>query len=127
MTVHSHACAHTCFTVAPVTITSHPTNMTINGTEEATFSVEATGGGLTYQWKRNGVSLRETAGKLEGVNSPVLMVLDAQVGDEGFYSCVVTNGAGDGESSNQAFLFTVGKETIFIEILAIILVKQIGS
>lgn len=92
-------------------------NMTINGTEEATFSVEATGGGLTYQWKRNGVSLRETAGKLEGVNSPVLMVLDAQVGDEGFYLCVVTNGAGDSESSNQAFLFTVGKENIEIIII----------
>ena len=84
-------------------------NMTVNGTEEATFSVEATGGGLTYQWRRNGDSLSEVAGKLEGVNSPMLMVLDAQVGDEGFYSCVVTNGAGDSETSNEAFLFTVGK------------------
>lgn len=83
--------------------------MTVNGTEEATFSVEATGGGLTYQWKKNGVSLMEMAGKLEGVNAPMLMVLDAQIGDEGSYSCVVTNGAGDSETSNEAFLFTVGK------------------
>ena len=84
--------------------------MTVNGTEEATFSVEAMGGGLTYQWRRNGDSLNEVAGKLEGVNSPTLMVLDAQIGDEGFYSCVVANGAGDSESSSEAFLFTVGKK-----------------
>jgi hypothetical protein len=84
--------------------------MTINGTEEATFSVEAMGGGLTFQWRRNGDDLREEAGKLEGVNTPILIVLDAQLGDEGFYSCVVTNGAGDSETSNEAFLFTVGKQ-----------------
>ena len=83
--------------------------MTVNETEETTFSVEAMGGGLTYQWRRDGISLSEVAGKLEGVNSPTLLVLDAQIGDEGFYSCVVTNGAGDSEISNEAFLFTVGK------------------
>ena len=83
--------------------------MTVNETEEATFSVEAMGGGLTYQWRRDGNSLSEVAGKLEGVDSPTLLVLDAQIGDEGFYSCVVTNGAGDSEISNEAFLFTVGK------------------
>ena len=51
--------------------------------------MEATGGGLTYQWKKNGVSLTERAGKLEGVNTPMLRVLDTQIGDKGFYSCVV--------------------------------------
>ena len=71
--------------------------------------MEATGGGLTYQWRRNDISLSEVAGKLEGVNSPTLMVFNAQVEDEGFYSCVVTNGAGDSETSSEAFLFTVGK------------------
>ena len=75
--------------------------------------MEATGGGLTYQWKKNGVSLTERAGKLEGVNTPMLRVLDTQIGDEGFYSCVVTNGAGDSEISNEAFLFTVGKNHLF--------------
>ena len=84
-------------------------NVTVNGTEEAIFSVEATGGGLTYQWKKNGRSLTVTAGKLEGVNTPMLTVLDAQLGDEGFYSCEVTNGAGDSATSDEAFLHTVGK------------------
>ena len=84
-------------------------NVTANGTEEATFSVEATGGGLTYQWKKNGADLSERADKFEGVNMPTLRVLDAQTGDEGFYSCVVTNGAGDSQTSSEAFLFTIGK------------------
>ena len=75
--------------------------------------MEAMGGGLTYQWKKNGVSLTERVGKLEGVNTPMLRVLDTQIGDEGFYSCVVTNGAGDSEISNEAFLFTVGKNHLY--------------
>ena len=105
MTVHPFNHPHA---VAPVTVTSHPMNLTVNRTEEAAFSVEAMGGGLTYQWRRNRDSLNELAGKLEGVNSPTLMVFNAQIEDEGFYSCVVTNGAGDSEISNEAFLFTVG-------------------
>lgn len=83
--------------------------MTVNGSEATTFSVEAMGDDLTYRWQKNGISLRETTGKFEGVNTPTLRVLDAQRRDEGFYSCVVTNGAGDGIMSNEAFLHTIGK------------------
>ena len=95
--------------VVPVSIISHPVNLTVNGTEKAIISVEAMGNGLTYQWKKNGSNLTVIAGKLEGVNTPTLTVLDAQVGDEGFYSCEVTNRAGDNVTSDEAFLHTVGK------------------
>lgn len=85
-------------------------NVTVFESELATFSVEATGGDLTYQWQKDGMNLAVTAGLLEGVNTPMLRVLDAQGSDEGSYSCVVTNGAGDSETSNVAFLaVTVGK------------------
>ena len=94
--------------VAPVNITSHPMNVTVNVSDTATLSVDATGEGLTYQWKRDGVSLTEMPGKLEGVNTPTLRVVDAQMGDEGIYSCVITNGAGDSVTSDEAFLETIG-------------------
>lgn len=84
-------------------------NTTVNVSDIATLLVDATGEGLTYQWKKDGIGLTEMAGKLEGVNSPTLRVFDAQTTDEGFYSCVVTNGAGDSEISDEAFLETIGK------------------
>ena len=83
-------------------------NVTVNVSDTATLSVDATGEGLTYQWKKDGVSLTEIPGRLEGVNTPTLRVVDAQMGDEGFYSCVITNGAGDSVTSDEAFLETVG-------------------
>ena len=52
-------------------------NMTVNVSDTATLSVDATGEGLTYQWKKDGVSLTGVAGKLEGVDSQMLRVFDA--------------------------------------------------
>ena len=99
-------------TVTPVNITSQPRNVTVNGTEleKATFLVVAEGDleDLTYQWKKGGINLTDIAGKLEGVNTPMLTVLGAQWADEGFYSCEVTNGAGDSETSDKAYLYPIG-------------------
>ena len=65
-------------------------NVTVNISNIATLSVDVTGDGLSYQWKKDGISLTERAGKLEGLNTPMLRVLDVQIRDEGFYSCMVT-------------------------------------
>ncbi len=40
-----------------VTITNHPDDITIDEMGSATFTVDATGTGLTYQWYENGVSM----------------------------------------------------------------------
>ena len=76
------------------------------------FNVTVMGGGLddefAYQWQRNGSDILEISGKFEGVNTAELTVLDAQKEDEGSYWCVVTSGAGNIVTSNEAFL-TVGK------------------
>ena len=82
-------------------------NMTVNRTDMAEFTVEATGDDLTYQWQVNGTNLTETPDMLMGVDTESLIVLDAMNDDEGSYTCEVTNGAGDSVTSNEAFL-TVG-------------------
>jgi hypothetical protein len=41
----------------PPQLTSHPTNLTVCSGEPASFSVTATGAGLTYQWHRDGSNL----------------------------------------------------------------------
>ena len=88
-------------------IITQPMEVTVNSNGSAVFNV-TTMGGLTYQWQRNGSDLMERPGKFEGVNTTELTVLDAQNEDEGSYVCVVTNGAGDSVTSNEAIL-TIGK------------------
>lgn len=80
--------------------------MSMNDT--ALFTVVATGDELIYQWQRDGSNLMDTSGMLEGVTTATLMVLNVQGEDEGSYRCVVTNGAGDSVTSDDAIL-TVGK------------------
>ncbi len=53
----------------------------------ATFSVEATGPGLTYQWYKNGQPI-------PGATAPQLAVLNLRASDAGNYIVVVSNPAG---------------------------------
>lgn len=73
---------------APV-ITDQPTMQTVNLTQTATFSVTATGTGLTYQWRRNGVNL-VNGGRISGATSPTLTITNTQLIDTGFYTVRVT-------------------------------------
>ena len=84
--------------------------MTVPEGTSATFSVEASGDGLSYQWQRDNMSLQQdNENKFEGVHTMTLTVNNVQVGDAGTYRCVVTNGAGDNVTSNEANL-TVGEK-----------------
>ncbi len=75
----------------------------------ASFSVVATGHGLTYQWQKDGVVLSDTD-KYTGTTTPTIRVTDIVFPvDSGFYSLVITNVAG-AVVSNAASL-TIGKST----------------
>ncbi len=61
----------------------------------ASFTVEASGAGLTYQWfGPGGVALTDSDGEIEGSTSGTLTVFNAEPGDAGDYTVVVTNSAG---------------------------------
>jgi hypothetical protein len=80
---------------APV-ITAQPQNQVATATSNVTFSVTATGSGLTYQWRKNGTPiLGETAASLTLNN-----VTRAA---SGTYSVVVTSG-GSSTTSSDALL-----------------------
>ena len=77
-------------------ITTQPTNQTVTAGDTATFTVVASGTGpLTYQWKRGTTNV--------GTNSATLTLTNAQTGDAGSYTVVVTNSAGTA-TSNAATL-----------------------
>ena len=57
------------------------------------FSVTATGKGLSYQWQKDGVNLTDGS-SIRGTTTAKLSITAVQKGDEGGYTCEVTNTAG---------------------------------
>ncbi len=71
---------------APV-ITDQPDNVTICSGNNVTLSVTATGGDLTYQWKRNGVNV--------GTSSPTYTINGATPAQAGIYTVYISNSCGN--------------------------------
>ena len=67
-----------------------------------TFMVQATGGGLTYLWQRNGETLSDDT-TYTGTTTATLTVMNVMEEDEGNFTCAVTNDLG-GVTSDAAEL-----------------------
>ncbi len=75
-------------TINPATaITTQPANQTVCAGQPATFTVAATGAGLTYQWRRNGVNIT-------GATGSSFTIASAAAGNAGNYDVVVTGTCG---------------------------------
>lgn len=84
---------------AGVSISSQPQSVTVNPGQAATFSVVAFGGGLSYQWLRNGTAIA-------GATSASYTIASAQAADAANYSVRVV-GAGSSVESSTATLTVV--------------------
>lgn len=93
-----------------ITITAHPTNVTTCETTNASFSVAATGTGLTYQWQKDGVNL-------VGETSAGLNLAGVTAADNGIYRCIITGACGS-LISNGASLTVEQSAVITIQPLA---------
>jgi PKD repeat protein len=75
-------------------ILSQPTNLTVNASQTAAFTVSATGiPEPSYQWLKNGTNIL-------GATGATLTILNAQAGDAATYSVIVSNMTGTVTSSN---------------------------
>ena len=95
---------------API-ISQHPVSVRIAVNQTATFSVMASGGGLTYQWfGPGGVTLSDVAGEIAGARTSTLQILKAQQNNEGSYQVRVSSAGGSvvSESAN----LTISEEFI---------------
>lgn len=80
----------------PLVIAPQPVSQTVNPGEDVTFTIGATGGidppattvTISYQWRRNGISLTNT-GNISGATSTNLVIDNATEANEGSYECVV--------------------------------------
>ncbi|WP_342750535.1 Ig-like domain-containing protein [Termitidicoccus mucosus] len=73
--------------VSPPRITRHPVAQSIQPGGTASFSVNATGNGLRYQWQKDGVDIA-------GATSDALFVVYAKSSDAGVYRVIVSNDHG---------------------------------
>lgn len=75
-------------------ITSQPQDVTVKDGETATFTVEATGTGLTYQWERDTGTGFEKWGGINGTSASFTTGVLSK-GCSGYkYRCIVSNSAG---------------------------------
>jgi len=86
---------------AGATITSQPTNQTVCAGSPATFSVTATGTGLSYQWRKGGVVI-------SGATSSSFSIPSAAAGDAGNYDVVVTGSCGTVTSNTASLTVNAG-------------------
>ena len=80
-----------------VTINTPPSNQTVCQGSGASFSVSASGTGLTYQWRKNG-------GDIGGATSATYSIPSTALADAGSYDVVVTVSSGCTATSTAATL-----------------------
>ncbi|WP_162126332.1 beta strand repeat-containing protein [Flavobacterium phycosphaerae] len=99
--------------VSSPVITSNPVaTQTVCSGNSASFSVTATGGGLTYQWY-NGATLLTNGGAISGATSSTLTINPVALSDAGTtYYCEIIGSCSPAISSNTAELIVLEKATI---------------
>lgn len=81
-------------------ITSLPSPKYVNVSSNTSVTVIATGSGLTYQWKKNGVNM-SNGGGVSGVTTATLTLNNVQGSAEANYSVVVTDSSSRSVTGNS--------------------------
>lgn len=82
-------------------ITQQPTNAVKNTGDDVSFTIEAIGDNLSYQWKKDGADISNNS-RISGATSNSLSISNLAESDEGSYSCEVFNTEGSVESNAAA-------------------------
>jgi glucose/arabinose dehydrogenase len=83
-----------------------PVSQTISVGRDVTFSAEASGNGLSYQWQRNGVDI-------PGATTDTYMLNDVQLSDSGAkFHVKVTNSAGSVTSTDAVLTVTANQPPV---------------
>ncbi len=82
-----------------VTITTQPASQSVTAGQSVTFTVAATGSGLTYQWQKDGANI-------SGATSASYSIASAQTSDAGSYTVVVSSGSTSATSTAATLTVT---------------------
>ena len=78
------------FSVDPPKVIQHPNSQSVPTGAQTTFTVEATGDGLTFQWQKNGSDVQNDS-NYSGTDTNTLSIRRVKKSDEGCYRCLVKN------------------------------------
>lgn len=99
---------------APV-ILNHPLNQNVAGGATVVLTLDAAGSPpLAYQWQKGNADLSD-GGRISGVNTSTLQIVNADVGDNGNYRCIVTNAFGTATSNAAGVSVVTGPSTWIVE------------
>ena len=91
-----HFCISRClkqslsFSVDPPKVIQHPNSQSVPTGAQTTFTVEATGDDLIFQWQKNGSDMHNGS-NYSGADSNTLSIRHVTNSDEGCYRCLVKN------------------------------------
>jgi uncharacterized repeat protein (TIGR01451 family)/gliding motility-associated-like protein len=86
-------------------IISQPTNQTVCAGSSASFSVNVSGTGITYQWRKGNVNLIN-GGNISGANTATLTINPATISDtSSFYNVIITGACAFMDTSINVSLF----------------------
>jgi len=106
----------------PAAISTQPANDTICNNGNASFTVAATGAGLTYQWfltTGSGFSTLADVGPYTGSATPTLTITGANTGMSGlFYYCTVTGTCTPPATTSNALLIVNPNPTLTSNLIA---------
>ena len=91
-------------------IATHPSSQSVDLTQAATFTCNATGYNVSYQWTIGSGSFPN---KVTGINSNTLVIPNVRSSDNNTYACVASNEGGS-VSSNAAQLTVTGKTMMIV-------------
>ena len=79
--------------VDPPKVTYHPKSQSVQAGAEVTFTIEAAGDDLTFQWQKNGRDVHNDS-NYSGTDTNTLSIQQVKKSDEGCYRCFVKNEVG---------------------------------
>jgi hypothetical protein len=82
----------------PITITARPLSQNVSAGQSVSFTITASGSGLTYRWLKNGAAI-------SGATGPIYTIQSAQNSDVATYTVEVTSG---GVTQSASAKLTVG-------------------
>jgi hypothetical protein len=96
---------------AVTAITKHPVSVSSCAGKPVTFTIDAAGGNVAYQWKKGTTNLTESA-SVTGTKTNTLTLTSLAPGDAGDYTCVVTGLCGASVTSNSGTLAVTTEQQI---------------
>ena len=97
-------------TVHPPKIISNPESMSVAARAGATFTVEATGDELQFQWQKDGKDIDKNESRLQCSqtnNTSTLHIQHVKKSDQGHYKCLVKNLIEENEKTSHDAELTV--------------------